>query len=430
MYVSVTTTKNGRAAIEYAEGKEQGHNGYEKRNLLVTPVNLLPDGKYADQMQKNWNKARKNHTTQIIRVVFSFSYKELDPDNEEDVLKANEIAKNFISKYYKDHNAVIYLQADGKGHKLHGHILINDVSYTDHRGCSNECKHVAHIRKWMNEQAVLFIDLDKGEKSNTKRTRTERALEEKAAAIRKKNEGKTEEEIREILISEKAYSYKADLRQRIHEAAKQAKDEEDFFIILEKSGVSATRRNSKKYGDYYTYELIDCPVNVKNKKARSYNLGYSFSPAGLFDLWNKKNNGTIKENITGFLGWLEKTGQNYMTFDDGGKLISADFDLMDRLHNVYEESLNNNAEEICDAPFEDMPTLKPATIKNKKKTDVEKQKKDLARRILNNSTENKSAQIAAEILRTKQRISLMEQELNINTEDESKQKERSLKNVL
>lgn len=430
MYVSLTTTKNGRAAIAYAEGDGKGHNGCEKRNLLVTPVNLLPNGNFADQMQKNWNCARKNHTTQIIRVVFSFSPKELNPDNDEDILTANEIAKNYIKKHYQNHEAVVYIQADGKGHKLHGHILINDVSITDHRGCSNECKHVAHARKWMNEQAALFIDLDKGEKSKTKRTLTERALEEKAADIRKKNVGKSEEEIREILVSKKAYSYKDDLRQRIHEATKQATDEEDFFILLEKSGVSATKKKSKKYGDYYTYELIDCPINLRNKKSRSYNLGYSFSPEGLSDFWNKKNNNMAKDNVTGFMEWMKKTGQSYMSFDDSGKLITADFRLMDLLHNSYEDSLkNNNVVEISDAPFEDMPTLQPAKIKKKKKTDVEKQKKDLERRVLNNSTVNKSAQIAAEILRTKQRISLMEQELNINFEEITKQKERRFKNV-
>ena len=43
MYVSVTLTKNGAAALDYARGSGHGHNGHSERNLMATPINLVPN---------------------------------------------------------------------------------------------------------------------------------------------------------------------------------------------------------------------------------------------------------------------------------------------------------------------------------------------------------------------------------------------------
>ena len=61
-YSRVTRTANGRGALEYAM-HTKGHNGHDQRNSMVGYVNLLSGIDPADQMQRYWNKARKNHKT-------------------------------------------------------------------------------------------------------------------------------------------------------------------------------------------------------------------------------------------------------------------------------------------------------------------------------------------------------------------------------
>ena len=283
MYSRITATSNGREAIAYAEG--EAHNDNEVRNLKVTPINMLPTGNYADQMQPLWNKAAHKHKVQVRRIIISFSKKECDPGKPEDIEKANHICKAFTRKYYKDRQAVIYMQADGKGGMLHAHILVNDVSITDHKACTDEQKHYTYVKRGINEVASQYIKLDFGEKTQAKQTQTERIKTEKAAEIRERlrEDGVdlTDEEMRNLLIDENAYSYKDDMKQRIREAISEAASEEDFEEILKGKGIVFEKKTSKKYGEYYTYDFVECPVGVKNTKSRSYKMGDVYSPEAI-----------------------------------------------------------------------------------------------------------------------------------------------------
>ena len=98
----------------YAAGHAKGHNGHEQRNAMVGYVNLLPGVDPADQMQTRWNKARKNHTTQVLRIVQSFSRNELNPESPEDILTANMIGQEFVQKHYPNRQAMVFTQIDGK----------------------------------------------------------------------------------------------------------------------------------------------------------------------------------------------------------------------------------------------------------------------------------------------------------------------------
>ncbi len=143
MYSRITAAKDGRDAIRYAEGKGPGQNG---RNILITTINMLPNGKYAKQMAPLWKKARSNHKVQARRIIISFSKKELDPDSEEDVEIANTIVKEFVKTYYPDRQAALFFQNDGKGGCLHCHVVVNDVSITDHKGCTRTQQFYKYVR--------------------------------------------------------------------------------------------------------------------------------------------------------------------------------------------------------------------------------------------------------------------------------------------
>ena len=78
-------------------------------------------------MEMYWNRARANHKIQVLRIVQSFSTKELNPQDENDILTANLIGQEFVQKYYPDRQAVVFTQIDGKSGLVHNHVIISDT---------------------------------------------------------------------------------------------------------------------------------------------------------------------------------------------------------------------------------------------------------------------------------------------------------------
>ena len=135
-YTRVTRTSRGADAIEYARGFGRGHDGSAERNIYVAGVNMMPDSAvpFEEQMRPYWNRASRRHTTQVDRFILSFATEELDPGKPEDCLKALEIAREFAREIAPCSQAAVFVQADGKGGKLHVHVLVNDVRMDDGKG--------------------------------------------------------------------------------------------------------------------------------------------------------------------------------------------------------------------------------------------------------------------------------------------------------
>ncbi|MBE6837909.1 MAG: hypothetical protein E7509_07985 [Ruminococcus sp.] len=263
-YSRVTRTAFGTEALNYVLN-ERPHNEAIRRNEIITPINLNPKKPYHVQFQKIWFKARINHKTQIIRIIQSFSKKEFDPNNPADIQKANELGQEFVDTYYPDRQALVCTQIDGKGGFVHNHILISDVSLKDNKGCTNEQYHYKTIRKWSDEIVSHYTVLDYGEKSNDGKTHYEKKLEEQGL-----------------------FSYKEEIRKRVTEVMKNSVSEEDFLKKLTENGVDTIKKPSKKYGDYYVYELVDVSEIPEGTKipnhalnARSYKLGNTYGPDAL-----------------------------------------------------------------------------------------------------------------------------------------------------
>lgn len=266
-YTRVTRAAFGTSAIDYAI-IGTGHNGKAERNEMVTMINLCGEIPIERQMERYWNKTRSNHKTQIIRVIQSFSKNELDPDNPADILKANEIGQAMVKEHYPHRQAIVCTQTDGKGGCVHNHILINDVSMKDNKGCKKEQYYQPVLIKWTDEIASRYTNLDTGSKKEYRLTQAERVKREKGE-----------------------YIYKDDIRERVTEAMKKASSEEDFLQKLSENGVSAIKKNSPRYGECYTYELVDkskipegakLPKRANNElKIRSYKLGNAYGPEAL-----------------------------------------------------------------------------------------------------------------------------------------------------
>lgn len=374
-YSPVSRIINGREAFAYVEGGAdgKGHNGNEVRNRYVGAVNMLPGLPYADQMQPYWNKARKNHKYQLVMVLQSFSKKEFDPDNPADILTVNMLGQEFVREHYPGRQAVVFTQTDGKSGLIHNHILINDVSLEDGKGCMKHQYWDPYVRRWTEEITQRYTILDHGEKLADKHTRYERVLKE---------QGK--------------WSWKDDLRDRIATSMSEADDEQSFLDNLSKNGVEVEVKDQKKHGHFYTYTLTDfsrMPEGTEQPKrahARSYGLGAAYGYEALMDLLKfkgkSKNQESSQEGTGGgtrkqqadtgeerqdaqldFVSFTQKMllpeEQWAVTNEDGSQYVDDDlYDAAQEMYKKYqngepfrEEDVQDDSSEEADAGKQEEP---------------------------------------------------------------------------
>ena len=280
-YTRISHTRNGRAAIQYARGNGRGHNGHAKRNLLIGGVGMLPDDviPFENQMAEEWERASGRNKNQVRRIVVSFSEKELNPQGEDSAYLALEMAQEFIEEAYPNRKAAIFVQNDGKGGKLHVHILVSNVDSIEHKGCTDEQTNFRYVENHFDRVAGRHITLDNGKKAKDKFTQAERALEEE-------NEEAVENG------GAAAYIWKDDLRERIRIAMENATSEDDFLEALEDEGVKSRYGTSKRYGEYISYELVDVPAHMERAdrkyRARSYTLGDAYGVEALREKLGEK----------------------------------------------------------------------------------------------------------------------------------------------
>lgn len=280
-YSKVTTSAHGALSIRYALGPNRhsasaheqmkavmgrdggsGHNGNEKRNQLIGTVNLLPGVRWEEQMQYYWNLASAKHKVQLLQLILSWSKRELDPNNPDDMEKALAITLDMVREHYPDRQALIFIQTDGEGGCVHAHLLINDVSMTDHRGCAQEQRYHPQVAKWNDEITARYTTLDNGLSEPDKNPHWQRVRRARGE-----------------------YVYQDDIKSRVREAMAGAADEDEFKSRLAAAGVTYETKSSKKYGDYYVYDLdkttLPEGVSVPGRerlKARSYKLGADYGP--------------------------------------------------------------------------------------------------------------------------------------------------------
>lgn len=299
-YTRISHTRNGRAAIQYARGNGRGHNGHAKRNLLIGGVGMLPDDliPFEEQMAEDWARASGKNKNQVRRIVVSYSEKELDPHDGDCAYTALEIAQEFVEEAYPNRKAAIFVQNDGKGGKLHVHILVSNVDSLEHKGCTDEQTKFEYVKQNFNRVAGRRITLDSGKKAKERLSQNERR-------IRDENEEAAEKGCAE------EYSWKDDMRRRILLAMEKADSENNFLDVLEKEGVKARYGDSKKHGEYISYELVDVPDHMtgtdRKYKARSYTLGDAYGVEALreklheryksfFRLSEQRNNAAESKN--------------------------------------------------------------------------------------------------------------------------------------
>lgn len=311
-YSHVTRTAYGADAIAYARGHGAGHNDETVRNIFVAGVNMLPDEivPFEQQMQPLWDKADPRHKTQVNRFIVSFATSELDPDSPEDLGKALDIGCEIAKANAPDCQSSVYVQMDGKGHKVHLHILTNDVTMTDYKGLDSKAYAHWHFKPLVDKICSRYFTLAQPELAPERINRSVRGARIANEQIRAENsreikraaaEGRVVDQTK---IKPEKYIWQDDLRERIKRAASQATDEDSFAQQLRIVGVELVSHKAKdgtlsylhpatkKQPAHYTYELIDVsgfagkiPQNLKSK---SFKLGADYQPEGVARLFQEQ----------------------------------------------------------------------------------------------------------------------------------------------
>ena len=156
---------------------------------------------------------------------------------------------------------MVCTQTDGKRGLVHNHILINDVSMIDSKACCRFQYHHTYAAPWTDEITARYTIPDFGEKPAEKLTHAERAMQKRGEQ-----------------------SYKTEIRKRVLEAMKSCSSEEDFFRKLSANGVDSVKKNTKKHGEHFVYELVDTSTITADEKlpdhrlrARSYKIWFEGS---------------------------------------------------------------------------------------------------------------------------------------------------------
>ena len=316
-YSRITRTVAGADAIAYARGDGTGHNDNAVRNEYIGCINMLPDSvvSFERQMQPFWDRADSRHIIQVDRCIVSFHPSELDPDKPEDCAKGLAIGCEIARRNAPDNQSAVFLQKDGKGRKIHLHILTNDVNMSDYKGIDSKAYAHFHFQKIVDKVCEQYFDLVQSDAQPEKVNPSVRGSRIKNEQIRAANElerQRAAEEGREVdpdKIKAERYIWQDDLRQRVKDAAARATNEQSFAHQLRLSGVELVpvknkdkqpirdengnliylHPATKKQPAYYTYELVDIsgfPDKIPpNLKSKSHKLGTNYQPENIAKLF-------------------------------------------------------------------------------------------------------------------------------------------------
>ena len=184
-------------------------------------------------------KVVRNHANgdtvknQAIRIIQSFSPDDLDITNPENWQKCNDIGYEFArrafggSKFddtdYPPYQIAIYTHVDGKGHKLHNHIIINKTNLDD-----NKQWHVENLNdEWLSFRDIndevcreFGLKIPQERSKQVKKTISERELELKGQYVWKNDlrsridQALDEIQKNNISLEEALKSREVDLRRR------------------------------------------------------------------------------------------------------------------------------------------------------------------------------------------------------------------------
>lgn len=273
----ITTASSGSAAIDYGYGrnkmpaetkdwlKQQGVDPAtvdQLKNRAVVMSGLNVDPEYAKTQMKATRDVFSTRGKQTTRVIQSFPITDLDPAKPHDWQKANQLGLELAQKAFPDYQVAVYTQLDGKGHKLHNHIIVNmpnlktGEKYHEHQSWQR----LSRINDEISREHGLSI-IDREERAPERRTMAERQLEAK-----------------------NQYVWKDDLRNRIDKVMVDTSisSYKDFSERLSQSGIIVHER-----GKSFSYEFLD--TEKKHRRARGKTLGADYEKETILNELERQN---------------------------------------------------------------------------------------------------------------------------------------------
>ena len=277
--IKMNRAKSAAEAISYALGPNRMKSETKKwliehgcppgalknndRAVVRSGINISPT--YATDEMKAVRQHANGDTVknQAVRIIQSFAADDLDITNPNDWQKCNEIGYEFARRafggldderkegYYPPYQIAVYTHVDGKGHKLHNHIIINKTNLNDGKqwtvdNLDQEWRGFREINDAVCREYGLKITQERSKK--VKKTISERELELKGQ-----------------------YVWKNDLRARIDEAlAKIKKKNISLEDALKARGVDVRRRGQNGI----SYAFVD--NEGKKRISRGQRLGTNY----------------------------------------------------------------------------------------------------------------------------------------------------------
>ena len=206
--IKMNRAKSAAAAISYALGPNRMKEDTKEwliehgcppsalkssdRAVVRSGINISPT--YAANEMKAVRQHANGDTVknQAVRIIQSFAADDLDIINPNDWQKCNEIGYEFARRafggvddeskegYYPPYQIAVYTHVDGKGHKLHNHIIINKTNLDDYKQW-----HVENLNdEWLSFRDIndevcreFGLEIPQERSKQVKKTISERELE-------------------------------------------------------------------------------------------------------------------------------------------------------------------------------------------------------------------------------------------------------------
>lgn len=217
--VNIRTTTSMHGALTYQEKNDRAvyeTASCEPLSFYDTAMSMLSDN--------------KRRTIEALTIVQSFSPKELDYQNTDDVLRAHQAGVALCAILHERYHVMfnVCTHTDSKGHNVHNHITIPNVDLESGKALQGQIKLFENMA-YMNDGLMRDLGLE---------------------VCNQPADG---------------YDFKADLENRLNEAINASQTYDDFVVEATKRGIAI--KDKKANGQelkHITYEFID-PSGVKHK---------------------------------------------------------------------------------------------------------------------------------------------------------------------
>lgn len=238
-------------------------HGKKRDNIIIDAINCTPKtAKEEFALVRNlWGK---NDGIQVHTVIQSF-------DSGVTMEEANKIGIETAQRLFPGHQVVVYTHCDGKGGKVHNHIMANAVN-------------IENGRKFDNHGLIY----------KAREVSDEICKERGLTVIPYDNPTRKEQELKLQGIT----PWKDELRKILDEAKETSKNLDEFKARLKNEGIEINERNSRKEGGKaLTYIVTRTDWGLNGRKIRGRTLGDDYTYAKIVQCI-KKPKMTQSEEVT------------------------------------------------------------------------------------------------------------------------------------